>query len=445
MMPPEPASSLAIVMPVLNEAAGIEAALRALAPLRARGARVVVADGGSADDTLARARRFGGVEVIQAPRGRAAQMNAGALAATGDGVLLFLHADTTLPPDADRLIAQALAGGQQVWGRFDVRIAGHPRMLRVVAACMNVRSRWSGIATGDQALFMTRAAFDAVGGFPEQPLMEDIEMSKRLRTLSRPACLRERVITSGRRWESRGVWPPSCSCGACAGPTGAVPRRRCWRGATNDEARRASPERAARRGLRQGTVAWTGQDAADPCAGCRGRRPAGAAHAGPCAGAGDGCASRRRGAVHEPRPGRCGLARCRMAGGFAVPDQGEGDLGARMARAVHRVTTGPHGHPVLLMGTDCPALTAGIIGEAAAQLARHDAVLVPVADGGYVLLGLRADCPDIFRDMAWSTAVVAAETRRRLAALGLNLWLGPTLNDIDEPADRVHLPSEWKF
>jgi uncharacterized protein len=126
-------------------------------------------------------------------------------------------------------------------------------------------------------------------------------------------------------------------------------------------------------------------------------------------------------------------------------DQGDGDLGARMARAVHRVTTGPHGHPVLLMGTDCPALTAGIIGEAAAQLAQHDAVLVPVADGGYVLLGLRADCPDIFHGMAWSTAVVAAETRRRLAALGLNLWLGPTLNDIDEPADRVHLRSVWEF
>ncbi|MBK9988958.1 MAG: TIGR04283 family arsenosugar biosynthesis glycosyltransferase [Betaproteobacteria bacterium] len=205
-MPPEPASSLAIVMPVLNEAAGIEAALRALMPLMARGVRVLVADGGSADDTLARARRFGGVEVIEAARGRAAQMNAGAQAASGARVLLFLHADTTLPPDADRLIEQALAGGRHVWGRFDVRIAGRPRMLRVVAACMNVRSRWSGIATGDQALFMTRAAFDAVGGFPEQPLMEDIEMSKRLRTLSRPACLRERVITSGRRWESRGVW-----------------------------------------------------------------------------------------------------------------------------------------------------------------------------------------------------------------------------------------------
>ncbi len=208
---------LTIVMPVLNEAAGIDAALTALAPLMGRGARVVVADGGSSDDTLARARRVEGVEVIQALRGRAAQMNAGAqavaappgswhAAASRSAILLFLHADTTLPPDADRLIAQALAQGRHVWGRFDVRIAGRPWMLGVVAGFMNLRSRWTGIATGDQALFMTRAAFEAVGGFPAQPLMEDIELSKRLRRLSRPACLRLRVTTSGRRWEARGVW-----------------------------------------------------------------------------------------------------------------------------------------------------------------------------------------------------------------------------------------------
>ena len=205
MMPPEPASSLAIVMPVLNEAAGIEAALRALAPLRARGARVVVADGGSADDTLAGARRFGGVEVIEAARGRAAQMNAGALAASGARVLLFLHADTTLPPDADRLIAQALAGSQQVWGRFDVRIDGRHRLLRVVERMMNWRSRLSGIATGDQAIFVRREVFIALGGYPELPLMEDIALSKRLKRLGRPACLRAVVVTSGRRWEQHGV------------------------------------------------------------------------------------------------------------------------------------------------------------------------------------------------------------------------------------------------
>lgn len=195
---------LSVVMPALNESAGLQAALHALAPLVARGAQVLVADGGSRDDTVALAQA-GGAQVVHAPRGRALQMNAGAQQASGD-LLLFLHADTRLPPGADRLIAQALASGPQVWGRFDVRIEGQPRMLRVIAAFMNRRSRWTGIATGDQSLFMTRAAFDAVGGFPAQPLMEDIEMSTRLLKLSRPACLRARVVTSGRRWETRGVW-----------------------------------------------------------------------------------------------------------------------------------------------------------------------------------------------------------------------------------------------
>ena len=195
---------LSVVMPALNESAGILAALQALAPLLARGAQLLVADGGSQDDTVALART-GGAQVIGAPLGRALQMNAVAQQASGD-ILLFLHADTRLPLDADRLMAQAIANGTQVWGRFDVRIEGQHRMLRVIAAFMNRRSRWTGIATGDQALFMTRAAFDAVGGFPAQPLMEDIEISKRLLRLSRPACLRARVVTSGRRWETRGVW-----------------------------------------------------------------------------------------------------------------------------------------------------------------------------------------------------------------------------------------------
>jgi len=135
--------------------------------------------------------------------------------------------------------------------------------------------------------------------------------------------------------------------------------------------------------------------------------------------------------------------------GMEVPDgvsrseQGQGDLGARMARAVRRVTTGAWAQPVLLMGSDCPALTAALLNEAARQLAQHDAVLLPVADGGYVLLGLRADCPAVFSDMAWSTPGVAAETLRRLAAQGLSVWRGPTLHDIDEGADLLHVPPEW--
>jgi rSAM/selenodomain-associated transferase 2 len=195
-------SSLCIVVPVLNEAQGIQATLRALAPVRQRGARVVVVDGGSQDNTLALARAHADA-VIEAPRGRALQMNAGAALGWGE-VLLFLHADTTLPERADEHLLQALSQGH-VWGRFDVRIDGRPRMLAVVAAMMNLRSRWTGIATGDQALFMCREAYAQVGGFAPQPLMEDIDMSRRLRAVGVPACLRERVTTSGRRWEQRGV------------------------------------------------------------------------------------------------------------------------------------------------------------------------------------------------------------------------------------------------
>ncbi|MDB5891232.1 MAG: glycosyl transferase [Polaromonas sp.] len=202
MAPPE----LSIIMPVLNEAAGIDTTLAALLPLRQRGAELVVVDGGSTDDTALRAAAHGACVLTSVP-GRAAQMNAGARRAAGS-VLLFLHADTVLPADADRLINSALSASsnRRVWGRFDVSITGRSGMLPVIAAMMNWRSRLTGIATGDQALFMTRAAFAAAGGFAAQPLMEDIDMSRRLRKLSPPACLRERVATSGRRWESRGVW-----------------------------------------------------------------------------------------------------------------------------------------------------------------------------------------------------------------------------------------------
>jgi rSAM/selenodomain-associated transferase 2 len=195
--------ALSIVIPVLNEAHGIEPTLHALAELRRRGVEVVVVDGGSTDDTPKLAQPHASA-VLTAPRGRARQMNAGAAQARG-AVLLFLHADTQLPPDADRLVLEAIESGA-VWGRFDVRITGMAWMLRVVAALMNARSRWSGIATGDQAIFVRRDAFERLGGFPDQPLMEDIELSKRLRQAHRPTCLRAKVTTSGRRWESRGVW-----------------------------------------------------------------------------------------------------------------------------------------------------------------------------------------------------------------------------------------------
>lgn len=195
---------LSIIIPMLDEAAGIEHTLRVLVPMRARGVEVIVADGGSRDGSQELATALADV-VIAAPRGRALQMNAGASAARGE-ILLFLHADTTLPDGADALILKAIADDGRVWGRFDVTIQGRSRMLPVIAAMMNLRSRLTGIATGDQAMFATRTAFFAAGAFPAQPLMEDIALSKSLKVLSAPACLRQRAMTSGRRWESRGVW-----------------------------------------------------------------------------------------------------------------------------------------------------------------------------------------------------------------------------------------------
>lgn len=192
------------MVPVLNEAAGITATLAALAPLREQGAEVIVVDGGSHDDSVVLATPLAD-RVIASARGRAAQMNAGAACASTP-LLLFLHADTRLPAGGAQRVLHVLDAGRRVWGRFDVHIEGRSPWLPVVAALMNLRSRLTGIATGDQAIFVTREAFRRVGGFPQQPLMEDIELSRRLKRLGRPACLREQVVTCGRRWDQRGAW-----------------------------------------------------------------------------------------------------------------------------------------------------------------------------------------------------------------------------------------------
>jgi rSAM/selenodomain-associated transferase 2 len=163
---------------------------------------VIVVDGGSSDATVQLAEILAD-RVIGAPRGRASQMNAGAAIARGE-VLLFLHADTTLPQNADRLVLDALGKARRVCGRFDVRIEGR-NFLAVVAMMMNLRSRFTGIATGDQAMFVRRTEFFAAGSFPDIALMEDIALSRRLKQYGRPLCIREPVTTSGRRWEQLGV------------------------------------------------------------------------------------------------------------------------------------------------------------------------------------------------------------------------------------------------
>lgn len=200
----QPRPRLSIVIPVMNESGRIVAALAALRALRVQGVEVIVVDGGSSDDTITLARPLADF-VMNADRGRAHQMNAGARVA-GAEALLFLHADTALPERGGELIIEGLSRPGPVWGRFDVTIEGRSPLLRLVAMAMNLRSRRTGIATGDQAMFVKREDFFAVGGFPLQPLMEDIELSSRLKARSAPLCLHERVITSGRRWDSHGVW-----------------------------------------------------------------------------------------------------------------------------------------------------------------------------------------------------------------------------------------------
>ena len=423
-------TSLRIVVPVLDEGEGLGAALLALQPLRARGAEVVVVDGGSLDASWAIARRWADQVRLAAP-GRAAQMNAGAAGWRGDA-LLFLHADTRLPPQADRLIADALAAGSQ-WGRFDVRIEGSGTVLALVARLMNLRSRLTGIATGDQAIFVRREAFEQAGGFPDQPLMEDVEFSARIRRRAAPACLAAPVVTSARRWQRLGVWRTILLMWRLRAAYffGAKPSALAARYGY----RAAEPQSAAAVAvMAKAPLAGLAKTRLAPLLG-----PAGAAraqrrfiadtlHAACCA---------RTGAVTvwaAPDTQHRVFQALRRRLGCALEPQPEGDLGARMVHAM-RAHFGRDAVPWLVIGTDCPWLAPGHLQRAARALATSDAVLIPAEDGGYVLLGLARPLPGVFEQIAWSTPRVLEQTRERLRALGASWQELAPLWDVDEPAD----------
>ena len=192
---------VSVVMPVLNEAETLGSSLGRLMPLIGDEHELIVVDGGSVDETVAIAGQFT-PHVVRSASGRARQMNAGAERAGGVH-LLFLHADTELPSDAFGAVAEALQTAQ--WGRFDLRLSGSHRAFRIIERMISWRSRCSGIATGDQAIFVRSCVFRALGGFAELPLMEDVELSKRLRKRGWPSCLRKTVRTSSRRWETGGI------------------------------------------------------------------------------------------------------------------------------------------------------------------------------------------------------------------------------------------------
>ena len=194
---------ISMIIPILNEAGIIPQTLSALQPFRRKGHEVIVVDGGS-DDASQRLSRPLADQVICSPRGRSRQMNAGARIACGE-ILLFLHADTFLTEGADGFVISGMRERGRVWGRFDVRLSGRHLWLRLIEHLMNWRSRLSGIATGDQGIFVRRETFKSVSGFPEIDLMEDIALSKILKRVGSPLCLRQKVVTSSRRWERNGI------------------------------------------------------------------------------------------------------------------------------------------------------------------------------------------------------------------------------------------------
>ncbi len=195
---------ISIIIPVLNEAAVLVTHLQKLQAVRIQGHEVIVVDGGSKDDSQ-RLAKSQVDHLLVSMRGRALQMNKGAEMASGD-VLLFLHVDTVLPDDGIAAIINKTTPGQDVWGRFDVCLSGNRKLFRVIETMMNWRSRLSGIATGDQAIFITRHLFQRMHGFADIPLMEDVELCRRLKKIQSPVCLSQRVTTSSRRWELGGVF-----------------------------------------------------------------------------------------------------------------------------------------------------------------------------------------------------------------------------------------------
>jgi len=421
---------ISIVVPTLDEARGIVGTLEPLQPARTDGHEVIVVDGGSRDATVALATPLAD-RVIVAERGRARQMNAGAAIAAGD-LLLFVHADSQVAMSAIAVLALEIEHTQRRWGRFDVTIAARSRVLPIVAAMMNMRSRVTGIATGDQAMFVARELFAAVGGFPDQPLMEDIELSKLLkRAGGPPLCLFERVLTSGRRWQSRGTWRTIAAMWRW--------RYAYWRGA--DPAHLAAQYRASRSEIPVVLQVF----AKSPVPGTVKTRLAAAI-------------GNEAAAAHHTRFVERTLTTAVVARHSGVIDEIElwcdtdtpfftpwrdhhrislhlqngADIGARMRAALDSALA--RGARAILVGTDCPLLDVAYLARATAALSICDAVFGPAEDGGYVLVGLSRRA-DAFTGIPWSAPDTMAATREKLASSGVTWRELPTLWDIDQSRD----------
>ena len=420
-----------IVIPVLNEALGLP---RLLAQFGPEHPNVVVVDGGSHDRSVVTALAAG-FRVIQAERGRARQMNAGAAALADVEVLLFVHADVLLPDDWRDVVAGAIGVGA-AWGRFDVRLESSRAVLKLVGKLMNLRSRVTGIATGDQAMFVTRAAFQQMGGWPDVPLMEDVRMSGRLlHAFGRPACAPQRVTVSARRWERHGIARTIALMWVLRAlhAMGVTPRmlHRLYYGPALVAGPRAVEghvivfAKAPRLGeVKTRLAATLGADVALEAHRRLLERTIAQVAMIP--------GVSRELCIAGPDPmGACtALARHY---GFDLTEQHGTDLGERMANAMQPALAS--GRRVVLVGCDSPILTAGDIAEALVELQGRDAaevVLSPTEDGGYLLIGAVGRLPPVFSGMQWSHAEVLQQTLARLDGARCCYRLLRTLWDVDD-------------
>ena len=439
--------ALGVVIPVLDEEEALPSLLEDLTGL-AIDHRVLVVDGGSRDGTVA-AARAGGAEVMRSRCGRARQMNAGA-AFLRTRWLLFLHADSRLDDTALRSVARHVQRDVGVAAHFGLAIAHGHLFYRLIETGQRIRERLAGLVCGDQGLLIRRDLFASRGGYPDEPIMEDVILNRRLLKTGQLVTLAGRLATSSRRYEEEGrirAWFRNTHTItrflSGADPSGLArgyPPRRASRTHTRGAGRDADPHRttllvfakAPRPGTVKTRLARTiGEDRAATLYGRMGRLIAANVRA----------AAARMVVCYDPPDGEEEIRRWLDPSPDRYWPQGGGDLGARMSRMVERAFT--DADRVVVIGTDTPAVDAHKVARAVEALDTADVVIGPARDGGYYLMGLRSPHPDLFAGIRWSTGSVLAATMARAERLGLSVTWLELEEDVDTADDLTPEVARW--
>lgn len=449
---------LSIIIPVLNEQDGVVERLSELQSLRNSGCEIVLVDGGSTDKTLALSAPLVD-KSLTSESGRAVQMNTGASVAKFD-VFLFLHIDTTLPSEANTLIANCAANHKQAWGWFNLGFDNSALLFRVISSSMNMRASLTKVCTGDQTLFVTRDLFEAIGGFPNIQLMEDVAICKKLRKLRRPAIIKSSVCSSARRWESNGVvktvlfmWWLRLLYFMGAKPANLAKRYYPNRDATNSEVEPQIESQGSQ--MENPANQYLFPDARilvfakAPILGQVKTRLEPHLNQAQCLQlhramttrvvetvAASNLASWRLW-VSSDASNEYFLSLCNKK---KIYLQSGSDLGEKMAFAIQQTLAEEGVSKVIILGADCPGYSQAYLERALTQLdGSHDVVLGPAEDGGYVLIGAKQANSQMFDEIQWGTSDVLSQTVAQLEAIGLAYSMLETLWDVDRQEDLLRL------